>query len=223
MGVGSGARRLLSLLQRSIVLGGVATVLGCPQATSSQPVQPGQRSMSTAEDAAVVLATATSASVTAEVCSFQPEWERPSEDDQAKYIAADPRFAAALDTEPLKTAADSFWQHDVLSFTTYGLSARMEPMLLSGLWSTADQVWESCYGGDQATAINAGELAETWLVDYRLVAVEWEQDRYVMTVEPAASGLQVVHFNRVEAATPLPLQIVDVTGDEVAFVSGDYE
>ncbi|MEO0541453.1 MAG: hypothetical protein AAFZ80_11400 [Cyanobacteria bacterium P01_A01_bin.105] len=205
-----------------IVVGGIASIVGCPQVTSSQPGQ--TNAVAAVDDAAAVLTVAGGAeTVITDICSVQSDWQRPNEDEQQKYVAADPRFAAAIEAEPLKTVADSFWQHEVLSFTTYGLSARMEPMLLSGLWSAADQVWASCYDADQATAINAGEVAETWLMGHRLVGVEWQQDRYVMVVAPASAGLQVVHFNRVEASTVLPLQVVDTAGNEIDVVSGDYE
>ncbi|MEO1592400.1 MAG: hypothetical protein AAFU71_14085 [Cyanobacteria bacterium J06632_22] len=220
MGVGRGMKFLRTLGRRTLIVGGIVAIFGCPQATSSQLVQP---PAAATEDAGGVLTSVSAMeSVTAEVCSFQADWQRPSEDEQVKYLAADPRFAAAVDTEPLKTAADTFWQNDILSFTTYGLSARMEPMLLSGLWSAVDTVWASCYGDDQAVALNDGDLAETWLVDYRLVDVQWQGEQYIMTVEPAEGGLQVIHFDRLESNVVLPLQVIDVAGNEIEFVSGDY-
>lgn len=221
MGAGRRVRRMRTFIQRGIILGGLGAILGCPQATSSQVTQ--TPLMATGEASTVLASAVSEVPVTPEVCSFQPDWQRPTEEDQAKYLAADPRFASAVEAGHLKATADNFWQNDILSFTTYGLSARMEPMLLSGLWSAADQVWESCYGADQATALNDGDLAETWLVGYRLVDVQWQDDRYVMTVEPADAGLQVVHFNRVDEGTTLPIQVLDAAGSEVAVVSGDYE
>jgi len=225
MGISRGAGWQVVWGRRGLVLVGLMAIFGCPQATSGQLLE----SPTAAADEAPLLFTSTADALTttpddilAEVCSGQPAWQRPSEAEQAKHLSADPRLAAALDTEPLKTAADEFWQNDILSSTTYGLSARLEPMLLSGLWSAADQVWDACYSDDQATAINAGELAEAWLVDYQLVDVRWDGERYVMTVEAAATGLQVVHFHRVEEEVTLPLYVVDATGQEIAFISGDY-
>ncbi|MEL6249169.1 MAG: hypothetical protein AAFY78_18330 [Cyanobacteria bacterium J06648_16] len=207
-------------VRRMALFVSLMTIVGCPQVISSQTVQPPEP----VDDLTAVLTSAEApTAVEATVCSAQPDWQRPSDAEQQKYLEADPRFAAAVSTESMKHVADRFWQHEVLSFTTYGLSARMEPMLLSGLWSAADSVWASCYEGDQATAINAGEIAETWLINHRLVEVTWQSDQYVMVVEPVASGLEVVHFNRVETEVSLPLVVVDGNGAAIETVSGDYE
>ncbi|MEM9485889.1 MAG: hypothetical protein AAGA83_19610 [Cyanobacteria bacterium P01_F01_bin.116] len=146
------------------------------------------------------------------VCSEASDWQRPSPDQQAKQLATDARYSALLRDKEFQQLADQFWQHDILSFTTYGLSARMEPVNLSGLWSVSEEVWNNCYSQDEGSAINAGNLAEAWVMNHRVVDVQWETDRYVMVVEPNHQGMQVVQFERREAASELPLEIITTQG-----------
>lgn len=158
-----------------------------------------------------------------EVCAAVDDWQRPTEDEQAKHLGEDARYSAALETDDaLKRASTQFWDHEAVSFTTYGLSARMEPVLLSGLWTVTDELWD-CYEPEATVAINEGDRAETWLLNQQITSLEWENDRYVMTVEPAATGVQVIQFDRVDGLASLPLEIVTSAGTSVAVTSGDWQ
>jgi hypothetical protein len=170
-------------------------------------------------DPAFSAATANSLSV--EICLNLTDWQRPSELAQAKQLETMPRYGVALQSDPLDEMAKDWWSHEIFSFTTYGLSARTDPLYLSGIWTALDDTWD-CYSGDQPEQINRGERAEMWLLHHRLVGLEWQDDQYVATVEPADSGLQLVQFARRESAQSLPLSIITTTGQTLAVLSGDW-
>jgi hypothetical protein len=132
-----------------------------------------------------------------------------------------PQYGPALQSEPLLSVAKDWWGHEIFSFTTYGLSARTDPLYLSGLWTVVDQTW-ACYEGTQPESINQGTLAEVWLMNHRLLSVQWQQDHYVITVEPAESGLQLVQFPRQEQSPSLPITLMTLAGDTLAVMSGDW-
>ena len=160
-------------------------------------------------------------SISADICLSLPDWQRPSELAQAKQLETMPRYGVAFQADPLADMAKTWWSHDFFSFTTYGLSARTDPLYFSGVWTAIDHIWD-CYGGEQPEQINRGDLAELWLLHHRLVGLEWQDDQYVATVEPANTGLQVVQFSRQESAQALPLSIVTTTGQALAVMSGDW-
>ncbi|HSM84331.1 MAG TPA: hypothetical protein VLS96_21760 [Nodosilinea sp.] len=160
-------------------------------------------------------------SLTTEVCVSLPNWQRPSEYAQTKQLESMPRYGTALDTDPLAEMAKTWWSHEVFSFTTYGLSARTDPLYLSGVWTALDDTW-SCYDGDQPEQINQGELAELWLLNHRLVSLEWQDNQYVVTVEPTGAGLELVHFSRQERDPELPLSVITTAGEPLAVMSGDW-
>ncbi|MBE9066089.1 hypothetical protein IQ260_05435 [Leptolyngbya cf. ectocarpi LEGE 11479] len=156
------------------------------------------------------------------VCSEAADWQRPSPDQQQKQLADDERYGSLLADKEFQQTANRFWQHDVLSFTTYGLSARMEPVNLSGLWSVADDVWANCYSHGEGSAINSGNLAEAWLMHHHVVDLQWQDDHYVMVVEPDSQGMQVVQFARREAEADLPLTVVTTQGVVVEHHDADW-
>ena len=156
------------------------------------------------------------------VCSEAPNWQRPSQDQQQKQLATDERYGSLLQDKDFQQLANQFWQHDILSFTTYGLSARMEPTNLSGLWAVADDVWVSCYSHDEGSAINQGALAEAWLMHHQVVDLRWQDDRYLMVVDPVHQGMQVVQFARREAETALPLTVITTEGAVVEHYDADW-
>lgn len=156
-----------------------------------------------------------------DVCLDLPDWQRPSTQTQQKHLRTVAQYGAALQSEPLLSVAKDWWSHEVFSFTTYGLSARTDPLYLSGLWTVVDQTW-ACYEGTQPEAINQGQVAEVWLMHHRLVGVQWQQDQYVMTVEPAETGLQLVQFPRQEQGPSLPITLMTLAGDTLAVMSGDW-
>ncbi|MEM6251814.1 MAG: hypothetical protein AAF821_02730 [Cyanobacteria bacterium P01_D01_bin.156] len=156
------------------------------------------------------------------ICSQAVDWQRPSLDQQQKQLTTNERYGGLLEDKAFQQLANQFWQYEILSFTTYGLSARMEPINLSGLWSVADDVWNQCYAHDEGSAINDGTLAEAWLMNHQVVDLQWQDNRYIMTVEPRARGMQVVQFTRREQASELPLTIVTSQGNSVNHYDADW-
>lgn len=156
------------------------------------------------------------------VCSEASDWQRPSSDQQYKQMVADERYSELLHDKEFQQFAEQFWQHDILSFTTYGLSARMEPVNLSGLWSVADDVWANCYSHDEGSDINSGSLAEAWLMHYQVVDLQWQNNHYVMVVEPHHRGMQVVQFARRETEVNLPLTVMTTQGIVIAHHDADW-
>ena len=98
----------------------------------------------------------------------------------------------------------------------------MEPINLSGLWALTNDMWENCYSLDEGNAINEGTLAETWLLHYQVVDLQWQNNRYVMTVEPSLQGMQVVQFERRESEANLPLTVITPQGVAVDIHNADW-
>ncbi len=235
-------RKLKRLQQLGVMMLGAYVITGCPNKTANSVMlsdgsAPSQRSVvqasieqqSLGEETvaqSVVQSAAMPAAVPFEVCADVGSWQRPSEAEQAKQVGGDARYAESLSgdrrADPLKSVSNQFWDHQVISFTTYGLSARLEPINLSGVWTVADDLWD-CYEAETAIAINAGDRAETWLLNHRIIGLAWQGDRYVMTVEPADTGMQVVQFNRVDELASLPLEVITESGEPVEAVSGDWQ
>ena len=101
-----------------------------------------------------------------ETCAAVENWQRPSADEQSKYLEKNPRYAMAADDDS-KDASSQFWDRPVVSFTTYGLSARIEPVNWSGLW-TVDAEMQNCYTPETTLAINEGDRAEAWLLNHQI-------------------------------------------------------
>ncbi len=232
------------LQQLGVVLVGAFVVSGCPSPTASNFLASSSSSQSQEAvaqeliaqeevvDSTVTDSAADAAAVNYDVCAAVDSWQRPSDEVQAKRLGANARYEEAIadsstsssssTNTALKAASVEFWDHPVISFTTYGLSARVEPETLSGVW-TASEDLRGCYGAESVVAINEGDRAEAWLLNHRISSLQWAGDRYVMTVEPAAMGLQVVQFDRVESTASLPLEVVNESGRSVAVTSGDWQ
>ncbi len=159
--------------------------------------------------------------IAADICVNLPDWQRPSDLAQMKQLESMPTYGTALQSDPLAEMVKTWWSHEIFSFTTYGLSARTDPLYLSGVWTALDNTWD-CYSGNQPEQINQGELAEMWLLHHRLVGLVWQDDQYLVTVEPTDTGLQLVQFPRREHSQGLPLNIVTTTGQVLAVMSGDW-
>lgn len=171
---------------------------------------------------AVAQETGDRAAVDFETCAAVPDWQRPSASEQSKHLEKTPHFGAAAQSDDSKAMSSSFWDGQVVSFTTYGLSARLEPVNLTGLW-TVDAEMQNCYTPETTTAINAGDRAETWLLNQQIKSLEKVGDRYVMTIEPTATGMQVVQFERTDELATLSLDVVNTSGEAVEVASGDWQ
>ncbi|MBE9112461.1 hypothetical protein IQ273_24005 [Nodosilinea sp. LEGE 07298] len=159
--------------------------------------------------------------VATDICVNLPNWHRPSDLAQTKQLEAMPMYGAALQSDPLAEMVKTWWSHNIFSFTTYGLSARTDPLYLSGVWTAIDDTWD-CYSDNQPEQINQGELAEMWLLHHRLVNLVWQDEQYLATVEPVDTGLQLVQFPRRERGQGLPLNIVTTNGQALEVMSGDW-
>jgi len=226
--------KLKRLKQLGLAVLGTYAMTGCPstQVNSGLLVNSSEAAevQATVAQEAVVAQSATDmTAVDFEVCAAT-NWQRPSADEQAKQLNGDARYETALLNSPLdgstdsllKRASEQFWRHDVVSFTTYGLSARMEPVSFTGVWTVVDELWD-CYEPETTVAINDGSLAEAWLLNQEITGIAWEGDRYIMAVAPAPTGMQVVQFNRVETLETLPLEVVSESGNTVEVGSGDWQ
>ena len=162
------------------------------------------------------------AAIEVDTCATVEDWQRPSADEQAKQLEKDARFSTALAGDASKATSDPFWDQSVVSFTTYGLSARLEPVNLTGLW-TVEAEMQNCYTPESTMAINAGDRAEAWLLNHQIQSLQKVGDRYVMTVTPTATGMQVVQFDRTDELASLPLDVVNASGEAVAVASGDWQ
>lgn len=156
-----------------------------------------------------------------ETCAAIDSWQRPSAEEQFKHLEKDTRYGA-VSGDLSKATASPFWNQPVVSFTTYGLSARMEPVNLTGLWTVEDEM-QNCYTTETTMAINEGDRAETWLLNHQIQSLVKEGDRYLMTVEPAATGMQIIQFERTDELASLPLDVINTNGETVAITTGDWE
>ncbi len=156
-----------------------------------------------------------------EVCAGDPTWVRPPWEEHQAALRRNPRYGVAIDREPLRSLGMGFWQESVIAFTTYGLSARMEPTNLTGLWTVMDTMAD-CHGDDRAEAINRGDLGEIWLIGHQVVDLTWVGGQYVLTVIPTAQGVQFVQFQRQEQGQTLPLVVVTPDGQALSAISGDW-
>lgn len=156
-----------------------------------------------------------------DLCLDLPAWQRPSPQLQEKALRALPDYGLFLEDESLLITLKAWWSHQIFSFTTYGLSARTPPLYFSGLWTALEATW-SCYEGDQPERFAQGQLAELWLIQHRLLSIEWRDQQYMVTVEPGQSGLQLVQFPRQEDAVTLPISLMSVTGEKLPVLSGDW-
>lgn len=189
----------------------------------SPPVLEQQAAVTNLNEAPLVTPDEMAMPVSYSVCSESLTWTRPTADEQHKALQANPRYSS-LPSESTQPWQQSFWEKDVIAFTTYGLSARQEPIYFSGLWSLLEQqpVWEQCYDAEKIAQLNSGEIAELWLIGYQVKSMQWVGGRYLLTVEPTDAGAQFVQFPRREAFVTLPLQIVTEDNNPLEFVSADY-
>ncbi len=198
-------------------------LVGCPESLDTGYGIPTPSAVPVVESATPATDTAlqVTSAVSYDICADLASWARPELEMQQQTLLSNPRYSSDLGQEPLTTLSERFWTQPVITFTTYGLSARLEPMNLSGVWTATAQI-EPCYGGDRPIAINQGDWAEVWIIGHRLSGIEWSDGQYRLTVEPTPKGLQVVQFERQESQTPLALVAVTPEGAIVPSISGDW-
>lgn len=202
----------------------VIGVYGCPQTSLigvSNTAQPEAIPVVQSKPIDGQMSVASAQPISYEICGDIPDWQRPSFSEHRAELAANPRYGDALEEEPLRGLSDKFWNETLITFTTYGLSARTEPVYLSGVWTGMDAM-DACYEGDRAEAINQGLLAEMWLIGHRIADITWTGSEYQVTVASPSNGLQFVQFERVESEETLPIIVVDENGTQQPVISGDW-
>ncbi|MEM6520220.1 MAG: hypothetical protein AAF722_12925 [Cyanobacteria bacterium P01_C01_bin.70] len=209
----------------TILVSGTVSLGGCPATMFLSDAQTTDESAlpvnQAASKEAVIAANYAPQAVAYEVCGELDDWERPSLAEQTTALRENPRYGAAIAADPLKSLFDKFWQESLITFTTYGLSARSEPIHLSGVW-TGIEAMSTCYEGDRPAAVNAGELAEMWLIGYKIVDFSWTGEAYQLIVEPTSTGLRFVQFERLDSTEQLPIWVQAVDGSELTIASGDW-
>ena len=148
-----------------------------------------------------------------QICSESQSWVRPTETEQIARLKSLPRYVG-------HEVNSRFWTDNIFLFTSYGLSARHEPTYLSGLWKIPTDTILKCYEPQGGTKkINDSQLAEVWLLQHKVIRIEWQDNRYVMVVAPVEKGVQFIQFPRVERQFPLILKVVAENGTELASLS----
>ncbi len=158
-----------------------------------------------------------------EVCSASPAWVRPESKVQKQHIQSTGRYSDAKTNREIQNLTQQFWSRNVILFGSYGLSARVDPIYLSGLWTipnTLDSISNKCYDSRQRIVdLNSGKIAEVWLLLHKVKSVKWLDNRYVMVVQPTNQGAQFIQFRRVEQQ-PIPLlQIITEDGKELELIN----
>lgn len=179
-----------------------------------------QSAPSVQPSSAIAIAVQPAADIPFDVCGEVQSWVRPTRAAQLKKLQSLPRYASNQTSQPVKSLSQRFWQQDVFSFTQYGLSLRMEPIYLSGLWTVEDTLWK-CYNAATITQLNAGKTAEVWVLSHRVTRIQWTGKQYVMTVQPARTGVQFIQFPRRESRSSLPLKVVTDRGAKLNVVAGN--
>ena len=220
-------KSILRLMASFAVVGCTQTATGInfrlPELETAIPrnTAPAAESLIKTEAAPPIAATVSAEKIEFEICSETSSWRRLAESEQLKQLRQTPRYGAAIEEEPLKSLFQEFWLHEAISFTTYGLSARIEPLYFSGLWPIMD-TFSPCYEGSQVEKFNAGQMAEVWLINHQVNHIQWDGDRYTLNVRPTESGVQLIQFSRQETQAALPVTVITEDKTEVPVLSGDW-
>lgn len=173
-------------------------------------------------DATTHLLSQTAEALVFTLCFESATWRRPSVENQLAQLEAMPRYGSAIYQEPLKSVFDGFVAYEVVSFTSYGLSARLEPLYFSGLGTVEADVL-GCYDGNQPEAINNGETLELWVMNHRVEAIGWTGDRYRVTASPTDGGMQVIFVPRREQSLSPLIEVVTPEQVLIPSTSGDWQ
>lgn len=148
------------------------------------------------------------------ICSESQSWLRPTEAEQTTKLRSMKRYASS--TRDGKNYMRRIFSRKVLVFTIYGLSSRYDFYYLSGLWNyPEDQLWKCYKPQGTIDRINSGKLADVWLFQHKIKKITWQNNRYVMVVEPTQKGVQFIQFPRIENQPSLPLKVVTQKGEEL--------
>jgi hypothetical protein len=148
-----------------------------------------------------------------QVCLERNAWVRPSLSEQKNHLASNGRYSS------ISAEGDDHWKYKVFALTTYpGGSGTYDLGNVSGLWkeNKGEKIIRSAKCDGYIPKLNAGELASIWLLNYKIVNLTWNGDRYVMRVKNVRKGTQTIHFDRKEKLQSLPLSVIDENGHNVS-------
>lgn len=152
------------------------------------------------------------------ICTNINNWQKPSLDQQIKVLSENQRYGTEINEPSLKNLFDELWNNQVFVFTEYGLSARIEPIYLSGTWTVIDNIWD-CYTEDSIKKINSGKQGEVWLLGLKFVNLEWKDQQYYLTVENDKNSFQMIQFARQENQPSLPFNVVNTQGKNLTYLN----
>lgn len=145
------------------------------------------------------------------VCGELKQWQRPTTTEQQAKLQSSPRYHS-INPVTLQSQLEILRNQQIFLVTNYGLSALMDRLYLTGLWSVPESVYQSCYQASQIQKLNQSNIAEIWLINHKVKKITWRNNTYLVTVEPTQKGVQFIQLERQEQGTKLPIQIVDDQG-----------
>ncbi|MEH2335500.1 hypothetical protein [Nostoc sp.] len=145
------------------------------------------------------------------ICSSSEIWVRPTKAEQMKFLLS---MKARYDDVTKKPERYERWfRYNIYSFTTFGGSSFFDYSNLTGFWSHSDNpVWQC---GESRHKINTGEIAEVWVLLYRVISIKWVGNQYLMVVKPTKKGFQKIQLSRREDRDSLPLKVITEDGSEM--------
>jgi hypothetical protein len=121
------------------------------------------------------------------VCESSESWTRPSEEEQAREVWTNPRYAER-DPEQLR----EFFYQDFFAWHG-GASEGFDLGFLHGLWSNED-VSPPDPQCDAGPGLSRGEFISVFLLLHRAEEVTLSGNTYRITVEETPSGFQEIQF-----------------------------
>ncbi|MEH1835183.1 MAG: hypothetical protein V7L29_24790 [Nostoc sp.] len=145
------------------------------------------------------------------ICNSSETWVRPTKAEQMKFLLSTKRYDD-LTKEPERF--ERWLRYNIFSFTTFGGSSFFDYHYLAGLWTpTGNPVWQC--DKFSRTKINTGEIAEVWVLLYRVISIKWVGNHYLMVVKPTKKGFQKIQLSRREDQDSLPLKVITEDGNDM--------
>jgi len=135
-------------------------------------------------------------------CSVDSSWVRPSAVEQVSKLS---QFGNRYGDSKTLTR-NRYWTDNVFLLSAYGLSGLRDVYYLSGLWTSKSDIFR-CYDSFNVKEVNQGKSAIVWLLEHRIAELNWQDNEYVMTIEPTQSGVQFIQFNRLDGLNFPPLRV----------------
>ncbi|HAC62666.1 MAG TPA: hypothetical protein DCF68_03795 [Cyanothece sp. UBA12306] len=128
--------------------------------------------------------------------------------------------------------ADSIlWTGNVFVYNEYqGISGTGDHLIFQGLWSMirdneslGEKMSQCAFKlSDTNTFYTSGKTnskTEIRLFKHKLKQIKWVNNKYIMTVEPSQSGLQISHYNKTRqhlaSKNPVLIEVVDTNGKKI--------